>query len=104
MAFPEDVYILDHNTEDGSTRPENLPPGVRVYELHGDKAGFPLSFMNRKAEETMIRLLRAGYPCVLFSDTDEFLVPDPTRYSQAHIYFDTKLNLTVLSFLPHIHH
>jgi hypothetical protein len=36
--------------------------------------------MNRKAEEMMFRLLRAGYPCVLFSDSDEFIAPDPRRY------------------------
>jgi hypothetical protein len=43
----KDLYILDHNTNDGSTDPENIPEGLVLLKLHGDKAGFPLSFMNR---------------------------------------------------------
>jgi len=47
VASPQDIYILDHNSNDGSTSKENLVPGVTLRYLHGDKAGFPLSFMNR---------------------------------------------------------
>jgi reversibly glycosylated polypeptide / UDP-arabinopyranose mutase len=41
----KDLYILDHNTNDGST--DNVPEGVVLLKLHGDQAGFPLAFMNR---------------------------------------------------------
>ena len=78
LSSPSDVYVLDHNSNDGSIK--DVPVGIQVLSLHGDKAGFPLAYMNRKAEEQMSRLLRAGYPCVLFSDTDEFLIPDPIAY------------------------
>ena len=78
LSSPSDVYVLDHNSNDGSIK--DVPVGIQVLSLHGDKAGFPLAYMNRKAKEQMSRLLRAGYPCVLFSDTDEFLIPDPIAY------------------------
>lgn len=42
----KDLYILDHNTNDGST--DNVPEGVVLLKLHGDQAGFPLAFMNRQ--------------------------------------------------------
>ncbi len=40
----------------------------------------PHHFLNRQVELHQQRLLRAGYKCVLFTEVDEFIVPDPILY------------------------
>eukprot|EP01033_Poteriospumella_lacustris_P007777 gene7777-5595_t len=77
---PEDIWILDHNTNDGSTNPDVLPRGVHVRKVYGEAAWMPHHFLNRQVELHMQRLLAAGYPCVVFVEIDEFLAPDPEKY------------------------
>jgi reversibly glycosylated polypeptide/UDP-arabinopyranose mutase len=76
----EHLWILDHNTHDGSTSPDKIPPGVHVRKLYGEAAWMPHHFINRQVELQQQRLFRAGYRCVLFTEVDEIIVPDPLKY------------------------
>ena len=76
----EDIFIVDHNTLDGSTDPENLPEGVRVHKIYGDVSFAPINFLNRQVEKMIHLLLMAGYPCVLYSDVDEIVGADLEFY------------------------
>ena len=40
----------------------------------------PHNFLNRQVELHQQRLLRSGYSCVLFTEIDEMIVPDPDQY------------------------
>ena len=75
-----DIWILDHNSTDGSTNQMNFPKGIKYKALHGDAHFMPHHFLNRQVEFHQQRLLRAGYPCVLFTEIDELIIPDPSKY------------------------
>jgi hypothetical protein len=79
-AHPEDIWVLDHNTTDGSTSPEKIPAGVNYKKLFGDAAFMPHHFLNRQVELHQQRLFRYGYKCVLFTEIDEMFMPDPAKY------------------------
>lgn len=75
---PDDLWVLDHSTEDGSANflhTQVGPRKARIKRLVGET-----SLLNRVVEAQMRLLLRSGYPCVVFSKTDEFFVADPQRY------------------------
>ena len=76
----EDICILDHNSRDGSTDPQNLPVGVHVRQIHGDETFSPMDFMNRQVDLQIHRLLMAGYRCVFFTEVDEIVTADPEVY------------------------
>ena len=76
----ENIWVLDHNTIDGSTDPDKIPAGVHVRKLYGEAAWMPHFFLNRQVELHQQRLFRAGYKCVLFAESDEIVVPDPQKY------------------------
>ena len=76
----QDLWILDHNTIDGSTDPSILPPGINVRRVYGEIAWMPHHFINRQVEMHIQRLLMYGYPCVLFAEIDEFVVADVDAY------------------------
>lgn len=73
----EDIWILDHETSDGSTLKEKVPEGINYKKLYGEAHFMPHHFLNRQVELHQQRLLRAGYPCVLFTEVDEIIAPDP---------------------------
>ena len=75
-----DMWILDHNTNDGSTNSSRLPRGIRYRRLYGEKRFSPHHFLNRQVELHQQRLFRAGYRCVLFTEVDEFIAPNPSPY------------------------
>lgn len=71
------LTVLDDGSVDGSTR--NLPCGVR----HLDSPSWPGSRdvgRTRYANDLARKLLRS-YDVVIYTDADEFLVPDPARCS-----------------------
>lgn len=41
---PSDIYILDHITDDNSTHPSKIPPGVHFSKLEGNKFAMPVLF------------------------------------------------------------
>lgn len=77
---PGDIYIYDHLTDDGSTHPSKIPPGINFNILEGNKHKMPVRFRSRTIKFLQEKLLRNGYNCVLFSDVDELFVPDPLFY------------------------
>ncbi len=77
---PTDIYVLDHLTTDGSL--DNLPKGVHKYKMEGNKYAMPVRFRSILIQAWEDRLLRAGYKCVVFSDTDEIIVANPRSYKE----------------------
>jgi hypothetical protein len=67
---PEDIYVLDHETCDGSTDGEGF---VRIPVTHDT---VDHTWMVRTIEEHQHRLLE-DYDLVLVSDVDEIVVPSP---------------------------
>eukprot|EP01040_Poterioochromonas_malhamensis_P007778 gene7778-8411_t len=81
----KDIWILDHNSTDGSTDRDKIAEGINVLKLVGDVAFSPHYFLNRNIELFQQRLLRAGYSCVLFAEVDEFIVPHPNSYPEGDL-------------------
>ena len=75
-----DMWILDHNTNDGSTNSSLLPRDIRYRRLYGEKRFSPHHFLNRQVELHQQRLLRYGYKCVLFVEVDEIVAPHPELF------------------------
>ena len=72
----ENLYVVDDNSEDGST--DDLPCDVlRIPPIRGGK--FESTRMGFIAG--LSRSLLELYDAVVFCDADEFHVPDPDRYS-----------------------
>ena len=74
------MWVLDHNTNDNSTTIDRLPQGIRYLRVRGKTHFSPHYWLNRRAELHQQRLLRYGYKCVLFTEVDEFVASDPTKY------------------------
>ena len=72
-AAVKDMWILDHATDDNSTHPGNLPPDIHIHKLYVDGN----YYLRRKIEIFAAYLLRLGYRCYLYTDVDEFVIPDP---------------------------
>lgn len=75
-----DMYILDHLTEDNSTHPGQLPGNINYRVLYGNTYAMPVVFRSWTINKYQDRLLRYGYKCVIFGDTDELIVPSPKEY------------------------
>jgi hypothetical protein len=82
-----------------STAADNIPEGVNVKLLEGSKYLMPMYFRSSVVQLYQDRLLRAGYACVLFTDTDEMVVPNPMKYPQGLKQY---LSNFVASKLPYI--
>jgi len=70
-----DIYVLDNDSDDGSTK--NLT--VNVLRVHSDKY-FDHSWLVKTIRDTTQYLLDNGYKYVLFTEIDEIVVPDPDKY------------------------
>jgi hypothetical protein len=62
------------------------------FTLYGENVGFPMGFFVSQADLIQRRLFRYGYKCVLLSDIDEIVVPDPDVYP-------SELNGYLVSFM-----
>jgi hypothetical protein len=78
---PRDMFLFDHFSDDNSTHPSKLPPGIN-YEVPFDlpKDAMPIFYRSHIVMKYQEKLLRAGYKCVIFTDIDEFIVPNPKKY------------------------
>ena len=96
---PENLWILDHNTNDNSTDASKIPKGINYYKLYGEKSYSPFFFLNRRVELHQQRLFRYGYKCVLFTEVDEIIVADPDVYPGGLREYFTKFyeNSTLLT-------
>lgn len=50
--------------------------------MEGNNYNMPVQFRSQIIQLWQDRFFRAGYKCVLFSDTDEIVVPNPQKYPQ----------------------
>jgi len=76
---PEDIYVIDNSTDDGSVEEARaLHPRVNFVFKASPKAHLSM-FLKGTVEEMQASLLKR-YPVVVFSETDEYLIPS-TRYT-----------------------
>jgi hypothetical protein len=73
---PDDLYVLDHDSSDGSTK--GLEGRCRVVPVH--RQTYDHHWLKATVESFQAFLLHS-YDAVLFSDSDEFLLADPSRYA-----------------------
>lgn len=81
----ENLYVVDDNSEDGST--DDLPCDVlRIPPIRGGRFNSTRMAM----VGNLGRALLAVYDVVLFCDTDEFIVPDPDKWPGLKAYIEAK--------------
>jgi hypothetical protein len=68
---PEDIYVLDNDTTDGSTERDGF---VRI-PVHHDSVDH--TWMVRTVEGLQHQLIEEGYDVVLVTDVDEIVTPTP---------------------------
>jgi hypothetical protein len=78
----DDLYVLDHDSTDGSTA--GLDGRCHVVPVHRD-AAFDHRWLKATIERFQEFLLRS-YDAVLFSDADEIVLADPRRYAGLAAY------------------
>lgn len=77
----ENLYVVDDNSEDGST--DELPCDVlRIPPIRGGRFNSTRMAMVGHLGRSLLQL----YDAVMFVDTDEFIVPDPQRYPDLRTY------------------
>ena len=81
---PDDLYVLDHDSTDGSTK--GLGGRCRVVPVHRT-ASFDHRWL-RSTVESFQRFLLQSYETVLFAEVDELVVADPTRYAGLEAYIE----------------
>jgi hypothetical protein len=78
----DDLYVLDHDSTDGSTA--DLDGRCHVVPVHRE-AAFDHHWLKLTVERFQAFLLRS-YDAVLFADADEFVLADPRRYTGLDAY------------------
>jgi hypothetical protein len=78
----DDLYVLDHDSTDGSTA--GLDGRCHVVPVHRD-AAFDHRWLKSTIEQFQAFLLHS-YDAVLFSDADELVLADPRRYAGLAAY------------------
>lgn len=89
--LPGSLFVLEHMRNYSSHSPpevlkaaepqlQHMGINYTYWKLFGDAYGFPVHWLVWKAQEAQQRIFRAGYKCVLYTDVDEFIVPDPIKY------------------------
>jgi hypothetical protein len=81
---PDDLYVLDHDSTDGST--SGLEGRCRVVPVHR-RASFEHRWM-REVVESFQRFLLSSYEAVLFAEADELVVADPRLYAGLDDYIE----------------
>ncbi|HEY8240099.1 MAG TPA: glycosyltransferase family 2 protein [Kiritimatiellia bacterium] len=81
---PDDLYVLDHDSTDGSTC--GLEGRCHVVPVHRS-ASFDHHWMKETVEQFQ-RFLFRSYATVLYSDCDEFVIADPAKYRGLADYID----------------
>ena len=81
---PADVYVLDHDSADGST--EAIGGLCTVVPVHREKS-FDHVWLKSTVEEFQSFLL-GSYDAVLFAEADEFVVAEPLRHDGLAAYVD----------------
>ncbi len=82
----EDIYVLDHRTDDGS-----VERCAEEFSFNHIKLDYPYSFDHvwfQFVAKTMQRRLLLHYDYVLFTDIDEIILPDQKKYSGLDAYIE----------------
>ncbi len=79
-----DLYVLDHDSDDGSTA--GVEARCNLLRVHRDKS-FDHTWLNGTVSAFQAFLLRS-YERVLFAEADEFIVADPARYGGLDDYVE----------------
>ncbi|CAF4547074.1 unnamed protein product, partial [Rotaria sp. Silwood2] len=87
----DDIYILDNDSDDGST--SNL--SVNVIRVHSEKY-FDHYWLVGTVQNYTRNLLESGYKYVLFCEIDEIVVPDPAKYPLGLIDYINRTKLMVV--------
>ena len=74
---PRDMFVLDHMTTDGSL--DNLPKDVWLIK-YNVKYAMPVHDRSETIRFFQDFLFRMAYKCVVYSDVDEIIVPNPMLY------------------------
>lgn len=80
----DDLYVLAHDTSDGST--DGLGGRCHVVPVHR-QASFDHRWLRTLVEDFQQFLLRS-YDTVLFAEVDEFVIADPLRYTGLDDYIE----------------
>ncbi|MDR3538213.1 MAG: FkbM family methyltransferase [Acetobacteraceae bacterium] len=72
----ENLFVLDHGSNDGSTDDLGMVQKVRIPRVDKFDEDHRASFISR-FQATLL----SAYDAVVFSDVDEFLIPDPEKFS-----------------------
>jgi len=91
----ENLIVLDDNSEDGST--DDLP--CTVHRLPPPRPTDHWGPMRVRLLNGMAAGLLAYYDAVVFTDVDEFLVPDPARYASIPDYLAARPDEQVVAGL-----
>ena len=90
----ENLYVVDDNSEDGSTH--NLPCDVlHIPPIRGGKFNSTRMAMVGNLGRSLLEL----YDVVMFCDTDEFIVPDPDRYAGLEEYVAAQSGINAVGSL-----
>lgn len=89
----ENLVVLDDNSVDGST--EELP--CTLHRLPSPPWRSSWGQMRRQLANGLARGLLACYDVVIFTDVDEFLVPDPGRHSSLLAYLKARAGRDVIA-------
>jgi hypothetical protein len=82
-----DLYVLDHDTTDGSSRlAARAWPQVVFFPVHRAES-FNHEWLCQTVQAFQVMLLQS-YENVLFTEADEFVVADPRRYSGLGQYIE----------------
>ena len=87
----DNLYIIDHGTDDGSTSdcyPANVIKIPRTAKDDDQRTRFISGFVGSLLEY---------YGTVVHTDVDEFVVPDPSKYSNLHEYCQQRSKPVVTS-------
>ena len=90
----ENLYVVDDNSEDGST--DDLPCDVlHVPPIRNGKFNTTRMAVVGNLGRSLLEL----YDVVLFCDTDEFIVPDPARHDGLRAYIEAQSGLNAVGSL-----
>ncbi|CAF5117003.1 unnamed protein product [Rotaria sp. Silwood1] len=87
----EDIYILDNDSDDGST----LNLSVNIVRVHSEKY-FDHLWLVEVVQNKVRDLLKSGYRYVLFCEIDEIVVPDPAKHPLGLIDYIKRIDLPVV--------
>lgn len=79
----ENLFVLDHGSTDGSTNGIEVTPTLRLPRIGRQDEDERAIFISR-----FQAVLLQYYDVVIFSDADEFLVPDPDHFSDLRAFIE----------------